>query len=101
MFALVGTVVLLVLLAGHYSYNNASDGMFDLFAFRPNQRPMKLTCPAPQKASFIDNRPIPLHPNRPNLFSRNRFPPKSGKVGRMIRKTRQKERPDTRISGAP
>jgi hypothetical protein len=37
-FALVGIVALVFLLAGHYSYNNSSDSMFDLLTSPPPGR---------------------------------------------------------------
>jgi alpha 1,6-mannosyltransferase len=52
-FALVGTVVLLVLLAGHYSYNNSSDESFF------HRQPSDSDSPSPESPQPLLSQPFP------------------------------------------
>jgi hypothetical protein len=64
---------------------------------RPVDEEIELTNPAVQEPSSIDSHPMPL---RPSISFRNRFPKRSGKVGRMTRKTRRTKRPGYPMNGA-
>lgn len=98
MFALLGAGALVFLLAGHYTYTNSMGGKPCPFRLAINEV-LELTCLTAQETFQFSTVHHPM-PRRLKIFFHNRFPIKSGKVGRMIRKTRPRKQRDCHISGA-